>query len=90
MPPPGFSGTVGETTLSVEQLASHRHGAFSFVGSGPGSGLGAENNQAGVYYVSGSSPTGGSLPHSHGLTGASGEASNQPPHYVLAFIMRVG
>ena len=31
---------------------------------------------------------GGSQPHSHDLTGASGEANGLPPYYTLAYIMR--
>ena len=32
--------------------------------------------------------TGGSQPHTHDLTGASGEADSLPPYYALAYIMR--
>lgn len=81
-----LSGTVGATTLTVEQLASHAHGYWSFTIKHP-------NDAAPGKYV-GSTPsqsdaTGGSQPHTHSLSGASGQASSLPPYYALAYIMRV-
>ncbi len=32
--------------------------------------------------------TGGSQPHTHSLSGDTGEASSLPPYYAFAFIMR--
>ena len=32
---------------------------------------------------------GGSQPHTHSLSGASGEASSLPPYYVLSYIMHI-
>ena len=81
-----LSGTVGDTTLTEKQLASHAHVFPTWYGSG--------GHSTGC---SGSSPqgsdkttatTGGSQPHSHSLSGASGEASSLPPYYALAYIMR--
>ena len=34
-------------------------------------------------------PSGGSQPHTHSLSGASGEASSLPPYYALSYIMRI-
>ena len=81
-----LSGTVGETTLTEAQLASHKHSyskgetnrAYSGGGSGPLDRLVTDKTDA----------TGGSQPHTHNLTGASGEASGLPPYYALAWIMR--
>ncbi len=79
-----LSGTVGATTLTVEQMPSHRHTA----------------NYGGAYQVQGNDlivarnlqtntgATGGSQSHTHTLDGASGEASSLPPYYALAYIMR--
>ena len=82
-----ISGTVGETTLTVEQLASHVHPASApylihRAGSVP--------VDSGNYrYDNVTAPeAGGSQPHTHALTGASGEASSLPPYYALAYIMR--
>ena len=81
----GVSGTVGATTLSKEQLASHAHGITVVTGyNGAGTGYriwqGTADGETEL--------TGGSQPHSHDLTGASGEASGLPPYYTLAYIMR--
>ena len=83
-----LSGTVGETTLSVEQIASHVH-TTTLSSNTPGS----YNIQpgGGAYYNSSAFPstnTGGSQPHTHDLDGVSEEASSLPPYYVLSFIMR--
>lgn len=81
-----LSGTVGATTLTVEQLASHEHsyskGTTGRLYTGGGSGPLDKN----VVDVTGS--TGGSQSHTHTLDGASGEANGLPPYYALAYIMR--
>ena len=80
-----LSGTVGDTTLTVEQLASHGHGIN----------IPTEYNGEGTRYrqwvntkSGNTSATGGSQPHTHALSGASGEANGLPPYYSLAYIMR--
>ena len=80
-----LSGTVGDTTLTVAQLASHGHGIN----------IPTEYNGEGTRYrqwvntkSGNTSATGGSQPHTHDLTGASGEANGLPPYYALAYIMR--
>ena len=83
-----LTGTVGATTLSVEQLASHRHDIKTFPGR-----IGAANPQQ-VWEATGDTirmteNTGGSQPHTHTLDGASGEANNLPPYYALSYIMRI-
>ena len=81
----GLSGTVGATTLTVAQLASHGHGIN----------IPTEYNGEGTRYrqwvntkSGNTSATGGSQPHTHDLTGASGEANGLPPYYALSFIIR--
>ena len=83
-----LSGTVGETTLTVEQLATHSHatslGASKQINWG--------NNGAVPYLEPGSLSTGsigGSQPHTHTLDGASGETSSLPPYYALTYIIRI-
>ncbi len=83
-----LSGTVGETTLSVAQMANHTH-QCSFV---------ASTDQDGGSFTNGlhnpSEPplitdsTGGSQPHTHALSGESGSANSLPPYYALAYIIR--
>ena len=83
---PDVSGTVGATTLTVEQLASHGHPY-----SAPKPVLNAQSANARTECKSQSATTGlvgGSQPHTHDLAGASEEANNLPPYYALAYIMR--
>ena len=81
-----LSGTVGATTLTVEQLASHKHGGTVILGSGAGGGVPGTSGTA--YYLSAMDNAGGSQPHTHTLDGASEEESSLPPYYTLAYIMR--
>ena len=80
-----ISGTVGSTTLTVEQLASHKH---TVRGTGNASG-GFGGGGTGIWEATATtSAVGGSQPHTHTLDGASGEASSLPPYYALSYIMR--
>ena len=83
-----LSGTVGDTTLTVAQLANHPH-QCSFVASTEQD-AGSFSN--GLHNPSepplSTDSTGGSQPHTHTLDGASGETSSLPPYYTLAYIMR--
>lgn len=82
-----LSGTVGATTLTVNQIASHGHTAPINIGYGPDSGSSYD-----IWKNTGSrsiSNTGGSQPHTHALSGASGAADSLPPYYALALIMRI-
>ena len=82
-----LSGTVGKTTLTVEQLASHNHKMLVQTGAGStdsiSGGKGAPLWSAGYLQSSG-----GSQPHTHALSGTSGDASGLPPYYALSYIMR--
>ena len=83
-----LSGTVGETTLSVEQIASHAH-TTTLSSNTPGSY--SIQPGGGAYYNSSAFPstnTGGSQTHTHALDSTSGEASSLPPYYALSYIMR--
>ena len=80
-----FPALSGDTTLTVAQLASHGHGIN----------IPTEYNGEGTRYrqwvntkSGNTSATGGSQPHTHDLTGASGEANGLPPYYALSFIIR--
>ena len=83
-----LSGTVGATTITGEQLAIHHHPMMSFTQvnytNGDRSSFDASGN---VQNYSGYA--GGSQPHTHAWTGASGNANSLPPYYALALIMRI-
>ena len=83
-----LSGTVGETTLTVEQLASHEH-SYTDAHSGAGSGNPSGQSWGFVVDTKVTAPSGGSQPHTHALSGTSGAADSLPPYYALALIMRI-
>ena len=84
----GLSGTVGATTLTVEQIASHTH-SYTDEHSGAGSGSPSGQSWGYVFETKVTAPTGGSQPHTHTLSGSSGAADSLPPYYALALIMRI-
>ena len=80
-----ISGTVGSTTLTVGQLASHAHDMVER----PEGGGRHHTGEGGQPYTAGwTNYTGGSQPHTHALSGASDDADSLPPYYALAYIMR--
>ena len=82
-----LSGTVGSTTLTVEQLASHTHTAPAAAqDSGGGIIAGGSGSSGSTWTLS---YTGGSQQHTHALDGATEEASGLPPYYALSYIIRI-
>lgn len=84
----GLSGTVGETTLSVEQLATHSH-QIDTNNSYQGAACVSSGNIPQPIASLSSKTAGGSQPHTHTLSGSSGAADSLPPYYALALIMRI-
>ena len=82
-----MSGTVGETTLSEAQLATHSHQIDTNDSYQGTAGVSSGNIQQPDTSLP-SRTTGGSQPHTHTLDGASEEESSLPPYYALAYIMR--
>ena len=85
------SGTVGETTLTVEQSAAHAHKSGNSSRThgylSPGYGGYVSNDSESATFPT--TTVGSSQPHTHSLSGVeSGSASSLPPYYALAFIMR--
>ena len=78
-----ISGTVGATTLTEAQMPRHSHRMGSNAGT-----AGSNAYVATAGSITSTQSTGGSQPHTHDLTGASGEADSLPPYYALAYIMR--
>ena len=83
-----ISGTVGETTLSVEQMPSHTHGYRKVTSWNGWNGTNDGNDCKPPKDGQPTDATGGSQPHTHTLSGASGEAKILPPYYALSFVMR--
>ena len=83
-----MSGTVGETTLSTEQMPAHGH-SYTFRSSSRDCGYAGGEPMFWQWTATAyTGSSGGSQPHSHALNGASGEADSLPPYYALAYIMR--
>ena len=83
-----ISGTVGATTLSVEQLASHKHTLSVPAATGGGAG-GYFYMRDGAGYYPTTKNAGGSLSHTHNLSGTkSGTADSLPPYYALPLVIR--
>lgn len=88
------SGTVGETTLSVAQMASHSHTVRKATGysdlqtpvcaGGNTPGGHPQYNDESALYASGNS-----WGHTHALAASTGKASTMPSYHALSYIMRV-
>ena len=83
-----ISGTVGATTLSVAQLASHKH-PYSRATTGrlyTGGGTGPLDQNV----TDNTGQTGSSQSHTHSLSGATSKtASSLPPYYAGQYVIRV-
>ena len=83
----GLAGTVGETTLSTEQMPEHEHSSSQRFGSkfGGGSLYGLNGDSGGGFSTL---PTGGSRPHDHPLEGSTEQTDNLPPFLSFHVVMR--
>ncbi|WP_297848758.1 hypothetical protein, partial [uncultured Desulfovibrio sp.] len=82
-----LSGTVGATTLTVNQLAAHNHNITRSNGGSGNDHIGNGPNPAGRTNTTGFS--GSNQPHTHSLAADTGPYSSMPPYYALALIMRI-
>lgn len=81
-----ISGTVGEATLTVDQLASHQHW-IATSHNGWGNAAGGNGYRENGYNTD---AAGGSQAHTHDISnGATGNASILPPYYALSYIIRI-
>ena len=86
----GLSGTVGATTLAVNQLAVHRHDIRSNGNRSQPGNYPLKNDQYNSNWGnSWCSDVGGSQPHTHSLTASTEATGSLPPYYALAYIMRI-
>ena len=81
-----LSGTVGETTLTVAQLAKHSH---SYRGNRETAQVAYDGSAMEYPEEFNTGTTGDSQPHTHSLSGSSDEANSLPPYYALAMIIRI-
>ena len=87
------TGTVGNTTLTVNQMPSHNHSLGSDAGCNYGSAIQylpkiTDYYQAGEHFCNnGTTFTGGSQPHTHTFTGTSQTINTMPP-YITVFMYK--
>ena len=83
-----ISGTVGETTLTKEQMPSHTHGYRKVTRWNGWNGTNDGNDCKPPSDGQPTDATGGSQAHTHALSGEAGKADTLPPYYALSFVMR--
>lgn len=85
------TGTVGNTTLTIDQIPSHSHVIAGFYQNNVAARASAQigifsQNQAELAENRNTNSTGSGNAHTHTFTGVS--QTNMPPYYALAYIMR--
>lgn len=83
---------MGDTTLTVAQIAAHGHTiTLRDTGWGNQALVDAKSaNRADAYKGElATSSVGSAASHTHSLTGSSGESGSLPPWYALAYVIRV-
>ena len=83
-----LSGTVGATTLSVAQMPRHAHQQSFSNGWGEGADGSIRMHVSSGPGSTSTQPAGQGQSHSHSLAADADAASNMPPYYALAYIMR--
>lgn len=83
-----LSGTVGATTLTVAQMPRHAHQQSFINGWGEGADGFTRMHVSSEPGSTSTQPAGQGQSHSHSLAADADAASNMPPYYALAYIMR--
>lgn len=81
-----INGVTGATTLTVDQMPSHNHTVGQAYADAIGPNIATTGEGATSSLSASVRNTGGSLPHSHSI---SGSVPTLPPFYALAFIMKL-
>lgn len=83
------SGTVGATTLTTAQMPRHAHQQSFSNGWGEGADGSIRMHVSSGPGSTSTQPAGQGQSHSHSLATDTDAASNMPPYYALALIMRI-
>ena len=83
----GLAGTVGETTMSIEQMPAHSH-QIPFDLLLPLAGSSVNKFPKSGSYTQSTDSTGGSQPHAHPFEGATDQADNLSPFLSFHMVMR--
>ena len=82
-----MEGTVGDCTLTIQQMPSHAHDMVER----PEGGGRHHTGEGGQPYTAGwTNYTGGSQPHTHPIEGTVSVERSLPPYYALAAVMYIG
>ena len=85
------SGTVGATTITEDQLATHHHaterGSGYFIVSG-GDGEANAGGGWGHTFATSTNDIGNSKSHTHSLSSSTNNISSLPPFYSMVYVMR--
>ena len=84
-----LSGTVGATTLTTAQMPRHAHQQSFSNGWGEGADGSIRMHVSSGPGSTSTQPAGQGQSHSHSLATDTDAASNMPPYYALALIMRI-
>ena len=94
--PATIGSNVGDTTLTTGQMPSHTHSFSVSAGSAGANTYVGGTNASGTTATRTTNATGGGGPHTHTLSSTTHshildleEASNLPPYYALAYIMKL-
>lgn len=84
-----LEGTVGDCTLTVEQMPIHTH-SYTDEYSSDGSGYPSGHSWGYITETKVTTPSGGSQPHTHPIEGTVSVERSLPPYYALAPVMYIG
>ena len=85
-----MEGTVGDCTLTVEQMPSHTHGYRKVTIWNGWNGTNDGNDCKPPSDGQPTDATGGSQPHTHPIEGTVSVERSLPPYYALAAVMYIG
>ena len=83
----GLAGTVGETTLSIEQMPEHGH-PYSKAATGRAY-TGGSSSTLDKIVADNTGEMGSSQPHTHPLEGGTNQADSLPPFLSFEMVVRV-
>ena len=85
-----MEGTVGDCTLTVEQMPRHTHGYRKVTSWSGGNGTNDGDDCKPPSDGQPTDATGGSQPHTHPIEGTVSVERSLPPYYALAAVMYIG
>lgn len=85
-----MEGTVGDCTLTIQQMPKHAHGYAKVTRWNGWNGTNDGDDCKPPTQGQPTDPTGGSQPHTHPIEGTVSVERSLPPYYALAAVMYIG